>query len=155
MLYSLISPSQSSTFPFHFHSLNSINLLLPKTLFPGFPSHPKNALRTFLHFHKTRSNKSLSNTFNSPSSTRASLIEAPILWAGRLCIFYALLRAGLAGSQSNPLISGSSSFWFSCFFNVSFLFLLWDLVFIGKFCVCVCVFFFLFFLSRFGLILWW
>ncbi|KAA0042229.1 uncharacterized protein E6C27_scaffold824G00020 [Cucumis melo var. makuwa] len=105
MLHSLISPSQSSTFPFHFHSLNSINLLLPKTLFPGFPSHPKNALRTFLHFHKTRSNKSLSNTFNSPSSTRASLIEAPILWAGRLCIFYALLRAGLAGSQSNPLIS--------------------------------------------------
>lgn len=32
------------------------------------------------------------------------------MWAGRLCIFYALLKVGLAGSQSNPLVSGSSSF---------------------------------------------
>ncbi|CAK9313594.1 unnamed protein product [Citrullus colocynthis] len=105
MLPSLISPYQSTTFPYHFHSLYSINLLLPKTLFPGFPSQAKNALKTFLHFHKTRSKKSFYNTFHSPSSTHASLIEAPILWAGRLCIFYALLRAGLAGSQSNPLVS--------------------------------------------------
>ncbi|RDX91230.1 hypothetical protein CR513_26817 [Mucuna pruriens] len=35
----------------------------------------------------------------------ASLVEAPVLWAGRICIFYALLKAGLAGSQSNPLVS--------------------------------------------------
>lgn len=28
-----------------------------------------------------------------------------MLWAGRLCIFYALLKAGLAGSPSNPIIS--------------------------------------------------
>lgn len=28
-----------------------------------------------------------------------------MLWAGRLCIFYALLKAGLAGSQQNPLVS--------------------------------------------------
>ncbi|ONK65355.1 uncharacterized protein A4U43_C07F36260 [Asparagus officinalis] len=34
-----------------------------------------------------------------------SLLEAPVLWAGRLCIFYALLKAGLAGSPSNPIIS--------------------------------------------------
>lgn len=32
------------------------------------------------------------------------MIESPVLWAGRLCIFYALLKAGLAGSQSNPFI---------------------------------------------------
>ncbi|BAT88638.1 hypothetical protein LR48_Vigan86s000200 [Vigna angularis] len=35
----------------------------------------------------------------------ASLVEAPVLWVGRICIFYALLKAGLAGSQANPLVS--------------------------------------------------
>ncbi|CAL9759398.1 unnamed protein product [Musa acuminata subsp. burmannicoides] len=34
----------------------------------------------------------------------SSLIEAPVLWAGRLCIFYALLKTGLAGSDSNPFV---------------------------------------------------
>ncbi|XP_020267369.1 uncharacterized protein LOC109842871 [Asparagus officinalis] len=33
------------------------------------------------------------------------LLEAPVLWAGRLCVFYALLKAGLAGSPSNPIFS--------------------------------------------------
>jgi len=37
----------------------------------------------------------------------ASLVEAPVLWVGRICIFYALLKAGLAGSQANPLVSGA------------------------------------------------
>ncbi|KAK9170532.1 hypothetical protein Syun_002672 [Stephania yunnanensis] len=36
---------------------------------------------------------------------RGSLIESPLLWAGRLCIYYALLKVGLAGSQANPLVS--------------------------------------------------
>ncbi|KAL4583791.1 hypothetical protein LXL04_008375 [Taraxacum kok-saghyz] len=31
--------------------------------------------------------------------------SAPVLWAGRVCIFYARLKAGLAGSPSNPLAS--------------------------------------------------
>ncbi|KAI4383667.1 hypothetical protein MLD38_009476 [Melastoma candidum] len=35
----------------------------------------------------------------------ASLVEAPLVWAGRLCVFYALLKAGLAGSDRNPLVS--------------------------------------------------
>ncbi|EPS59893.1 hypothetical protein M569_14913, partial [Genlisea aurea] len=35
----------------------------------------------------------------------SSLIEAPVVWAGRLCVFYALLKAGLVGSPSNPLVS--------------------------------------------------
>lgn len=38
----------------------------------------------------------------------ATLLEAPVLWAGRLCIFYALLKAGLAGSPDNPIVSGTS-----------------------------------------------
>lgn len=43
------------------------------------------------------------------SSIKCSLIEAPVLWAGRVCIFYALLKAGLAGSPSNPLLSTTGS----------------------------------------------
>ncbi|GMP85439.1 hypothetical protein CsSME_00038592 [Camellia sinensis var. sinensis] len=34
----------------------------------------------------------------------ASLLETPLPWASRLCIFYALLKAGLAGSPSNPVV---------------------------------------------------
>ncbi|MQL81639.1 hypothetical protein Taro_014099 [Colocasia esculenta] len=33
----------------------------------------------------------------------ASLLDNPVLWVGRLCVFYALLKAGLAGSPSSPL----------------------------------------------------
>ncbi|MBA0669048.1 hypothetical protein Goklo_001901 [Gossypium klotzschianum] len=40
------------------------------------------------------------------TAIRASMIEAPVLWAGRLCIYYALLKSGLAGSQANPFVSG-------------------------------------------------
>ncbi|RCV13908.1 hypothetical protein SEVIR_2G394400v4 [Setaria viridis] len=36
----------------------------------------------------------------------ASLLEGPVLvWAGRLCLYYALLHAGLAGSPRNPFLS--------------------------------------------------
>ncbi|KAI7997848.1 hypothetical protein LOK49_LG10G01924 [Camellia lanceoleosa] len=34
----------------------------------------------------------------------ASLLETPLPWVSRLCIFYALLKAGLAGSPSNPVV---------------------------------------------------
>ncbi|KAL8546635.1 hypothetical protein ACS0TY_006379 [Phlomoides rotata] len=52
----------------------------------------------------------LSSNGNSRMITpHATLLEAPVLWAGRLCIFYALLKAGLAGSSSNPLVSDLES----------------------------------------------
>jgi hypothetical protein len=36
----------------------------------------------------------------------ASLLEGPVLaWAGRLCLYYALLHLGLAGSPRNPFLS--------------------------------------------------
>ncbi|ONM25187.1 hypothetical protein ZEAMMB73_Zm00001d006834 [Zea mays] len=36
----------------------------------------------------------------------ASLLQGPVLvWAGRLCIYYALLHVGLAGSPRNPFLS--------------------------------------------------
>lgn len=44
--------------------------------------------------------------FTRFTGTQAILVETPVLfWAGRLCIFYALLKAGLAGSPTSPLIS--------------------------------------------------
>ncbi|MCL7037751.1 hypothetical protein MKW94_014470 [Papaver nudicaule] len=35
----------------------------------------------------------------------ASLLEAPVIWAGRVCIFYALLKAGFAGPPDSPFLS--------------------------------------------------
>ncbi|XP_020230563.1 uncharacterized protein LOC109811281 [Cajanus cajan] len=65
--------------------------LLPKTLFPISL--------------KLRLKGSSSVCGTRGVCVNASLVEAPVLWAGRLCIFYALLKAGLAGSQANPLVS--------------------------------------------------
>ncbi|XP_061342533.1 uncharacterized protein LOC133288725 isoform X2 [Gastrolobium bilobum] len=87
-----VSPLHQSTL----HNLNP-STTLPKTLFP----EPSIALRRFIFSTKT----SLCTRRNKSTPTYASLLEAPILWAGRLCIFYALLKVGLAGSQANPLVS--------------------------------------------------
>lgn len=43
-----------------------------------------------------------SNKIRSP---RATLLEAPVIWASRVCIFYALVKIGLAGSPANPFVS--------------------------------------------------
>uniref|UniRef100_A0A7N0THS6 Uncharacterized protein n=1 Tax=Kalanchoe fedtschenkoi TaxID=63787 RepID=A0A7N0THS6_KALFE len=94
MLHSTVLPTIASPF----WNPNHAAPPLPKSLFPRFESHPNRRLLT------------LSGTGGGLSSrrgfvTHASLIEAPVLWAGRLCVFYALLKAGLAGSQTNPFIS--------------------------------------------------
>eukprot|EP00252_Welwitschia_mirabilis_P002359 TRINITY_DN1228_c0_g1_i2.p1 TRINITY_DN1228_c0_g1~~TRINITY_DN1228_c0_g1_i2.p1 ORF type:complete len:160 (+),score=26.21 TRINITY_DN1228_c0_g1_i2:151-630(+) len=34
-------------------------------------------------------------------SPRVSLTEQPLVWAGRLCVFYVLFKSGLAGHQSD------------------------------------------------------
>ncbi|KAJ7964770.1 E3 ubiquitin protein ligase [Quillaja saponaria] len=78
--------------------------LLPKTLFPAFETEPTKALKGLLYSIK-RSTGTRTKYKPSTGSIHSSLIEAPVLWAGRLCIFYALLKAGLAGSQANPLVS--------------------------------------------------
>ena len=81
--------------------------LLPKTLF--LPS-----LDSKFYYHL--SDKTKRGSFFSSGNgcgansiqTRtayATLLETPVLWAGRVCIFYVLLKAGLAGSPANPLIS--------------------------------------------------
>ncbi|GMH12816.1 hypothetical protein Nepgr_014657 [Nepenthes gracilis] len=105
MLLQLVQTSTFSSCPFqsaasHINGCNSQNLnnLLPKTLFPNLAIGSALTLKCVLHFRK-------SGKFSHISMVRASLLETPIIWAGRLCIFYALLKAGLAGSRSNPLVS--------------------------------------------------
>lgn len=104
MLLSLVQTTLTSPSPFPSYSFNVVSstIVLPKTLFPGFGCEPTIALKRLL-LGTTRGRK-LKLTIST--TTHASLLESPVLWAGRLCIFYALLKAGLAGSQANPLVSG-------------------------------------------------
>ncbi|EXB87358.1 hypothetical protein L484_016704 [Morus notabilis] len=111
----------SNGFPFNTFQITSStttrSFLVPnKGLFLGFGFG--NGHKTLLYFSKTtfgsttkgrrirrrRRRNSLTKT-TTRLSVSASLLESPVLWAGRLCIFYALLKSGLAGSLSNPLLS--------------------------------------------------
>ncbi|KAI4305731.1 hypothetical protein L6164_029079 [Bauhinia variegata] len=85
-------------------TVNNLNptTLLPKTLFLGLGIEPTKALKRLIFSNK----RSLGTKPRfTTSAVHASLLETPVLWAGRLCLFYALLKAGLAGSQENPLVS--------------------------------------------------
>lgn len=98
MLISIVGATPAAPSPLHFSACNP---LLRRSLFPGF-----GAARTrFLLGSLLRSGSG--NKKPVTGAVSASLIEAPLLWAGRLCVFYALLKAGLAGSEANPLVSGS------------------------------------------------
>lgn len=99
MLLSLVQSTITSSLPFQSSSNSKTLSVLPKSLFLGLGIEPTNDLQRLLLFSNPRQPRKLS------LSIHASLIEAPLLWAGRMCIFYALLRTGLAGSQANPLVS--------------------------------------------------
>ncbi|KAF3668596.1 putative rRNA-processing protein EBP2 -like protein [Capsicum annuum] len=47
---------------------------------------------------------SVGSVKSEPRIIRATLLEGSVLWAGRVCVFYALLQAGLAGYPSNPIV---------------------------------------------------
>ena len=99
---SFTSPFESKNYT---SNLNPTTLLLPNSFFPDFQTQvPTNVFKSLLCLSSKR--RSHSKRAFTTTTTHASLLEAPVLWAGRLCIFYALLKAGLAGSQSNPLVSG-------------------------------------------------
>ena len=99
---SFTSPLESKNYT---SNLNPTTLLLPNSFFPDFQTQvPTNVFKSLLCLSSKR--RSHSKRAFTTTTTHASLLEAPVLWAGRLCIFYALLKAGLAGSQSNPLVSG-------------------------------------------------
>ncbi|XP_021728848.1 uncharacterized protein LOC110695922 [Chenopodium quinoa] len=99
------SSLQSTHFKLYNHNPFSIastnTTLLPKSLLPGFPIGHTLTLKYLIN-SKPYCKKITSNKI----AICASLLENPVLWAGRLCVFYALLKTGLAGSQSNPLLSG-------------------------------------------------
>lgn len=85
---------------------SSIVPALPKSFLPGFGGGGGGGaiLSRFLYSGRRRH---WSKNFSAvTTAVNASLIEAPLIWAGRLCVFYALLKAGLAGSEANPLVSG-------------------------------------------------
>ncbi|KAH0728918.1 hypothetical protein KY289_000106 [Solanum tuberosum] len=72
--------------------------LLPKSFLPS--------LDYKFYLGNKRSSLSVSSAKTGSKTIHATLLEAPVLWVGRVCVFYALLKAGLAGSPSNPLVSG-------------------------------------------------
>ncbi|KAL2568705.1 hypothetical protein AAZX31_18G094600 [Glycine max] len=78
--------------------------LLPKSLFPCGISLKLKGLVFWCKSSSVCGRRRRRRVRVGSISVNASLVEAPVLWAGRLFIFYALLKAGLAGSQANPLV---------------------------------------------------
>lgn len=73
--------------------LHSKSLYLPSSLDLSLTAHTKPIpTKQFPNYSKV-------------TKVTASLIESPVLWAGNLCVQYALIKFGLAGSESNPLVS--------------------------------------------------
>ncbi|KAL5765220.1 hypothetical protein ACOSQ2_017814 [Xanthoceras sorbifolium] len=88
----------------HFSNMSPTSFL-PRSPFLSEPSYSKTTLQKLLFFtqtppRRTKTEKKLLLVVH------ASLLEAPVLWVGRLCVYYALLKTGLAGSQANPFVSG-------------------------------------------------
>ena len=111
MLLSLVQTVSKSPFQSraqtHLNPILNPSSLLSKSLFPCFDSDGStNSLKRLLLFTKKSYNNSRTNKFKTNAVITASLLEAPVIWAGRVCIFYALLKAGLAGSKTNPLVQG-------------------------------------------------
>ncbi|TXG73633.1 hypothetical protein EZV62_002212 [Acer yangbiense] len=91
------SPFQHQT---HFSNLSPTSFL-PRS---PFLSEPSKTLQNLLFFtHKTPPRRTKTENL---LVVHASVFESPVLWAGRLCVYYALLKTGLAGSQANPFVSG-------------------------------------------------
>ncbi|XP_057515830.1 uncharacterized protein LOC130797297 [Amaranthus tricolor] len=82
------------------NSSNSNPNFLPKSFLPGIPL----TLKYFLYSRAYYCKKNYFGQSNA-NAICATLLDNPILWVGRLCVFYALLKTGLAGSQTNPLVS--------------------------------------------------
>ncbi|XP_051113518.1 uncharacterized protein LOC127239421 [Andrographis paniculata] len=64
-------------------------------------------------FHRSYAAASSLGQTQTQTQRVVSLLETTttpvILWAGRLCVFYALLKAGLAGSPNNPILAESEN----------------------------------------------
>ncbi|KAK8923818.1 hypothetical protein KSP39_PZI019594 [Platanthera zijinensis] len=94
LLYLLQSSSILPSPPSHRCHINGMQFSLTKT--PFLPS--SRGLSPGFHIRAAAGGR-------NRRLISSSLLESPVLWAGRMCVFYALLKAGLAGSASNPFIS--------------------------------------------------
>ncbi|KAK1301596.1 hypothetical protein QJS10_CPB12g01734 [Acorus calamus] len=84
-----------------FQPLNGKNTHYSKTLFTPFLHNDLAATLQNLHLKKRNNN----NPKLLPP-IKALFLEKPLLWAGRICLFYALLRIGLTGAHSGSWYSG-------------------------------------------------
>ncbi|KAJ0987531.1 hypothetical protein J5N97_005887 [Dioscorea zingiberensis] len=95
MLLSLVQPTSFAPLPpFQSSHTNGRHHPLLKTLF----------IPSFINLAPIKSPK-LSRNLKVGTVYAASMLESPLLWLGRLCVFYVLIKAGIAGSPSNPFIS--------------------------------------------------
>ncbi|XP_073006394.1 uncharacterized protein [Typha latifolia] len=96
MVLYLLQPTFTPTSPFHRIHLNARQLLPPlKTLF----------LPPFVRLPSLKGLAQNQSPNGRNGKVTSSLLESPVLWVGRLCVYYALLKVGLAGSQANPFVS--------------------------------------------------
>ncbi|KAJ4839601.1 hypothetical protein Tsubulata_040520 [Turnera subulata] len=103
MLLSLVQTIYAS--PFQSNQTHTNALLHKSDADHLNPSAAKTLQTTLLY--PTKKKKSATRKSTALNATiHASLFEAPLAWAGRLCIYYALLRIGWAGSMANPLVRG-------------------------------------------------
>ncbi|KAM7279297.1 hypothetical protein ACFE04_006431 [Oxalis oulophora] len=91
---------QHSNYYYYSYSIDTNPIKYKKSVFLG------SSLQSLLLYHQSN-NTHINNS--RKSVVNASLLEAPVLWVSRVCVFYALLKTGLAGSQSNPLVADLES----------------------------------------------
>jgi len=75
---------------------------------------PYFGLKTFrqMHLHlQTGKKKHKHEARGSRAVAHASLTDQPILWVGRVCLFYTLLKVGIAGPQANFLSGAGDVKW--------------------------------------------
>ncbi|XP_009620471.1 uncharacterized protein LOC107783058 [Nicotiana tabacum] len=103
----MILQTTTNSFTFSSQSISRNNLFFKNLTFFTSPLLPKSFLPNLDYkFYLGNKRNSLSVASGRTKTTiHSTLLEAPVIWAGRVCVFYALLKAGLAGSPSNPLVS--------------------------------------------------
>ncbi|OIT05159.1 PREDICTED: uncharacterized protein LOC109223933 [Nicotiana attenuata] len=103
----MIVQTTTNSFTFSSQPISRNNLFFKNLTFFTSPLLPKSFLPNLdykFYFGNKRSSLSVANG-RTKTTIQSTLLEAPVIWAGRVCVFYALLKAGLAGSPSNPLVS--------------------------------------------------
>ncbi|CAN4089767.1 unnamed protein product [Withania somnifera] len=105
----MILQTTTNSFTFSPLPISRTNFFIRNLTFFTSPLLPNSFLPNLDYkFYLGSQRSSILSVGNGKSNSRtiqATLLEAPVLWAGRVCVFYALLKAGLAGSPSNPIVS--------------------------------------------------